>query len=243
MPGGASERTPGQVCLQAGHALCPDVCPVQRALRQLQAVARLQQHVSTDLGQVEGDRPVGRHQHLVVGVPVLAVVVMRPIAPGMGVEPLGARKRHRRRAKRLETLGVELQQRGALHEVDHAEARGEAGAARGRRRLRRGRRDPETVTYGEAMDFWRVTGIEPDQRLELRAEMKLPGEAWLQFEANGSNDGSTELVQTAYFASKGLSGLLYWYGIYPLHGVIFSRMIDAIARKACEYSQASLSVG
>ena len=68
--------------------------------------------------------------------------------------------------------------------------------------------------------------------LRLRAEMKVPGQAWLWFEATPIAEGETLLVQTAYFASKGLSGLLYWYGIYPLHGLIFSRMIDAIAAQA-----------
>ena len=98
--------------------------------------------------------------------------------------------------------------------------------------MRRGRRHPDELRQGEALDFWRVELVEPDHLIRLRAEMKLPGEAWLQFEANGNNDGSTELVQTAYFAPKGLSGLLYWYGIYPVHGVIFSRMINAVAQRA-----------
>ena len=69
----------------------------------------------------------------------------------------------------------------------------------------------------------------------------MPGRGWLQFEANDREDGGTELVQTAYFASKGLSGLLYWYGIYPLHGLIFSRMIDAVAQRAAELSHTSLA--
>jgi len=95
--------------------------------------------------------------------------------------------------------------------------------------MRRGRRHPDKIRQGEALDFWRVEKVNPNHLLRLRAEMKLPGEGWLQFEANEGKDGGAELVQTAYFAPKGLSGLLYWYGIYPLHGVIFSGMIDAIA--------------
>ena len=62
--------------------------------------------------------------------------------------------------------------------------------------------------------------------------MKLPGRGWLQFEARPVKDGQTELVQTAFFAPKGLPGLLYWYGIYPLHGAIFARMIASIAQTA-----------
>ena len=99
--------------------------------------------------------------------------------------------------------------------------------------MRRGRRDPDELREGEALDFWRVETVKPDRSILLRAEMKLPGRGWLQFEANPSGDGSsTELVQTAFFASRGLFGLLYWYGIYPLHGAIFSKMIDNIAQQA-----------
>jgi hypothetical protein len=107
--------------------------------------------------------------------------------------------------------------------------------------MRRGRRHPDELRQGEALDFWRVELVEPDRLLRLRAEMKLPGRGWLQFEANGRDDGRTDLVQTAYFASKGLSGLLYWYGIYPLHGLIFSRMIKAIADRAAELARESQS--
>jgi uncharacterized protein YbjT (DUF2867 family) len=98
--------------------------------------------------------------------------------------------------------------------------------------MRRGRRHPDELREGEALDFWRVEVIQPDRLLRLRAEMKLPGRGWLQFEARPLQEGQTELVQTAYFASKGLFGLLYWYGIYPLHGLIFAGMIAAIARSA-----------
>ena len=103
--------------------------------------------------------------------------------------------------------------------------------------MRRGRRHPDDLRQGEALDFWRVEAVEPGHLLRLRAEMKLPGSGWLQFEANPREDGRTDLVQTAYFASKGLLGLLYWYAIYPLHGIIFSRMIDAVAQRALEIAQ------
>jgi uncharacterized protein YbjT (DUF2867 family) len=107
--------------------------------------------------------------------------------------------------------------------------------------MRRGRRHPDQLRQGEVLDFWRVELVEPDRLLRLRAEMKMPGRGWLQFEANPCEDGGTDLVQTAYFASKGLSGLLYWYGIYPLHGLIFSRMISAVAERATELSKTRLS--
>lgn len=98
--------------------------------------------------------------------------------------------------------------------------------------FRRGRRDENVLRPGDTVDFWRVEAVEPDHLLRLRAEMKVPGRAWLQFEAKPQDDGGTLLVQTAFFAPKGLSGLLYWYALYPLHGLIFSRMIQALARRS-----------
>ena len=97
--------------------------------------------------------------------------------------------------------------------------------------LRRGRRDPDQLRIGDALDFWRVEAIEPEQFLRLRAEMKVPGRAWLQFEAK-PHDDQTLLTQTAFFAPKGLFGLLYWYALYPAHGLIFSGLIREIARRA-----------
>jgi len=100
--------------------------------------------------------------------------------------------------------------------------------------LRRGRRDPEKVAYGEALDFWRVTSVEPGNRLELRAEMKLPGVALLEFKIEPSALGpaKTRLIQTARFIPKGLAGLAYWYAILPLHGFVFNGMIQGIRRTA-----------
>ncbi|MBK8023257.1 MAG: SDR family oxidoreductase [Chloroflexi bacterium] len=98
--------------------------------------------------------------------------------------------------------------------------------------LRRGRRHPTEVRVGDALDFWRVEAVEPDRLLRLRAEMKVPGLAWLQFKAEPLENGSTRLIQTAFFASKGLFGLLYWYGLYPLHSLIFSGMIRKLAQRA-----------
>jgi len=98
--------------------------------------------------------------------------------------------------------------------------------------LRRGRRDPQEVRLGDAIDFWRVEAVEPGRMLRLRAEMKLPGEAWLQFQAWPVGENSTRLVQTAFFAPRGLFGFLYWYSLYPLHALIFSGLIRQIGRKA-----------
>ena len=98
--------------------------------------------------------------------------------------------------------------------------------------LRRGRRDPDQVRVGDALDFWRVEAIEPGRMLRLRAEMKVPGKAWLQFQVQPLDGGRALLSQIAFFAPKGLFGWLYWYALYPLHGLIFSGLIDRIARRA-----------
>lgn len=98
--------------------------------------------------------------------------------------------------------------------------------------FRRGRRDPDDLRAGDALDFWRVEAIGPERMLRLRAEMKVPGRAWLQFEAIPMSERQTRLVQTAYFAPKGLIGFLYWYSLYPVHGLIFSGMIRQLASEA-----------
>jgi uncharacterized protein YbjT (DUF2867 family) len=97
--------------------------------------------------------------------------------------------------------------------------------------MRRGRRDPDALLHGDAVDFWRVDAIESDRLLRLRPEMKLPGRAWLQFEVSESSAGST-IRQTAVFDPHGLAGLLYWYALYPVHGLIFGGMLRGIAHAA-----------
>ena len=97
--------------------------------------------------------------------------------------------------------------------------------------MRRGRRDPESLHVGDAVDFWRVEAIEPSRLLRLRPEMKLPGRAWLEFEISPSATGSV-IRQTAVFEPHGLLGLLYWYALYPVHGLIFGGMLRGIARAA-----------
>jgi uncharacterized protein YbjT (DUF2867 family) len=98
--------------------------------------------------------------------------------------------------------------------------------------LRRGRRDADELRVGDALDFWRVEVAEPDHLLRLRAEMKVPGKAWLEFRVVPAGNGSALLSQTAFFEPKGVAGLLYWYALYPIHGLIFSGLIDQIARRA-----------
>jgi uncharacterized protein YbjT (DUF2867 family) len=95
---------------------------------------------------------------------------------------------------------------------------------------RRGRRDPERLLPGDTVDFWRVEQVEPD-RLRLSAEMTLPGRAWLQFEVEPA-DGGSVIRQTAIFDPAGVLGRLYWYAVWPLHGLVFRGMVRGIARAA-----------
>jgi uncharacterized protein YbjT (DUF2867 family) len=94
--------------------------------------------------------------------------------------------------------------------------------------LRRGRRHPTKVRVGDALDFWRVEAVESPSMMRLRAEMKVPGDAWLQFEVSPCDLGQSCLIQSAYFAPRGLAGFLYWYLLYPLHSLIFSGMINSL---------------
>ena len=94
--------------------------------------------------------------------------------------------------------------------------------------VRRGRRDPEHLAPGDALDFWRVESIEPDRMLRLRAEMKVPGRAWLQFEVEPEGTGSV-VRQTAIFEPRGLAGIAYWYVLYPVHVLVFTGMLRRIA--------------
>jgi uncharacterized protein YbjT (DUF2867 family) len=98
--------------------------------------------------------------------------------------------------------------------------------------LRRGRRDSEMAGYGEAIDFWRVVGFEQNKRLALRAEMKLPGEALLEFRIERKGNRECTLQQRALFRPRGLSGLLYWYAVAPLHRIVFPGMFQGIRSEA-----------
>ncbi|MFN2459126.1 MAG: SDR family oxidoreductase [Candidatus Velthaea sp.] len=98
--------------------------------------------------------------------------------------------------------------------------------------MRRGRRSPHALRVGDAVDFWRVEAYRPDQLLRLRAEMKLPGYAWLEFEAVPRDGGGTTLRQTAFFDPRGIFGFLYWYSVLPFHECIFGNMATRIVREA-----------
>jgi len=100
--------------------------------------------------------------------------------------------------------------------------------------LRRGRRDPEVLSYGEALDFWRVVGLEADLRVSLRAEMRLPGEALLEFRIQPGHGGECILQQTALFRPRGLLGLIYWYAVLPFHQPVFRGMLAGIQRDAVQ---------
>ena len=97
--------------------------------------------------------------------------------------------------------------------------------------LRRGRRDPTRLSVGEPLDFWRVVAVEPGSTLELKAEMWVPGEAWLGWRVEATAEGS-RLTQTAWFVPRGLLGRLYWFGLLPFHRVIFPQMARGIVRAA-----------
>ena len=99
--------------------------------------------------------------------------------------------------------------------------------------MRRGRRDPDDLRVGDSLDFWRVEMVEPGRQIRLRAEMRVPGRAWLEFKSLPQADGKTLLTQTAFFEPKGLFGLLYWYALYPVHALIFSGLIRRIGEQAC----------
>jgi uncharacterized protein YbjT (DUF2867 family) len=97
--------------------------------------------------------------------------------------------------------------------------------------LRRGRRHPTDIRSGDAIDFWRVVAVEPGRTLELSAEMKLPGQAWLTWSTEQHSD-VTVISQEAFFQPKGLIGRLYWYALLPFHGPLFGIMLRNIARAA-----------
>jgi uncharacterized protein YbjT (DUF2867 family) len=95
--------------------------------------------------------------------------------------------------------------------------------------LRRGRRHPVEIFAGDALDFWRVLEVDKPNRLQLIAEMRLPGEATLEFRNYPLNDDFTELQLHSRFLPRGLFGIIYWYGLYPIHQWIFRGMIKGMA--------------
>lgn len=103
--------------------------------------------------------------------------------------------------------------------------------------LRRGRRDASSLTVGDALDFWRVTELEPGKRLLLRAEMRVPGKAWLEFQVEAIDSETSIMTQTARFYPRGVFGLAYWYGVYPVHVMVFRGLASALARRAEQSSR------
>ncbi|MGI5232744.1 SDR family oxidoreductase [Actinoallomurus sp. CA-142502] len=97
--------------------------------------------------------------------------------------------------------------------------------------LRRGRRDPNHLRVGDSLDFWRVEELDPGRLLRLRAEMRLPGLAWLDLSID-ERDGRTWFRQRALFHPRGLPGQLYWWAVWPFHGIVFGHMQRNIRRAA-----------
>ena len=103
--------------------------------------------------------------------------------------------------------------------------------------VRRGRRHPDQLRVGDTVDFWRVEQIEDNKLLRLAAEMKVPGRAWLEFEVTEESGVST-IRQTAIFDPVGLFGIVYWYSLFPLHEIVFRRMLRNISKAAFTESTA-----
>ncbi len=99
--------------------------------------------------------------------------------------------------------------------------------------MRRGRRHPDDLWVGDSLDFWRVEAIERPHLLRLRAEMRLPGDAWLEWQVDECLEG-VRLGQRAIFSPRGLTGRLYWYALLPFHGVIFGQLARALMATAEE---------
>ncbi|MFN8010196.1 MAG: SDR family oxidoreductase [Holophagaceae bacterium] len=97
--------------------------------------------------------------------------------------------------------------------------------------MRRGRRHPRELRVGDPLDFWRVEAMEAPHLLRLRAEMKLPGRAWLQFEVRPDPVGA-RVEQTAFFEPRGLLGYAYWYAVLPLHRFVFPGLVGAVKSRA-----------
>jgi hypothetical protein len=98
--------------------------------------------------------------------------------------------------------------------------------------LRRGRRDRHRLRVGEALDWWRVEEIVPGSLLRLRAEMRVPGRAWLEMHATADGEGGSVYRQRAVFLPRGLAGHAYWAAVLPFHGIVFDGMARNIARRA-----------
>lgn len=118
--------------------------------------------------------------------------------------------------------------------------RGLADRLAGGAGLRRGRPDPARLRPGDPVDFWRAETVEPGSLLRLRAEMKLPGEAWLELSAGRDRAGRTVYRQRAVFRPRGLAGQAYWWSLRPFHDLVFGAMLRNIAAAAERGSPARL---
>jgi len=132
-------------------------------------------------------------------------------------------------ARVFESLGGK---RGWLYGNALWKLRGLVDSAFGGVGLRRGRRSASNLRLGDAVDFWRVDAYEPGKLLRLSAEMRLPGKAWLEFEVQKHDAGTSLFRQTAFFEPRGLVGYIYWYGVSVFHGLIFANMASRIVRTA-----------
>lgn len=97
--------------------------------------------------------------------------------------------------------------------------------------MRRGRLHPHQLSVGDPLDFWRVEALVTDRLLRLRAEMRLPGDAWLQWEIEPTPTGAT-IVQTARYHPRGLLGRVYWIAVAPFHRLIFPGLLAGICGDA-----------
>ena len=102
--------------------------------------------------------------------------------------------------------------------------------------MRRGRRPPGALRPGDTVDFWIVGAALPNRLLRFRADMKLPGETWLEFSIQPGSAGQATLQQRAIFAPKGLLGVAYWYLLYPIHSLIFGGLLRRLIERAREIS-------
>ncbi|RKN37531.1 SDR family oxidoreductase [Streptomyces hoynatensis] len=107
--------------------------------------------------------------------------------------------------------------------------------------LRRGRRDAERLRVGDVLDFWRVEALEPGRLLRLRAEMRLPGPAWLELRVGRDEEGRTVYRQRALFLPRGLAGHAYWWALWPFHAWVFGGMVRNIAAGAERVAAADLA--
>ena len=97
--------------------------------------------------------------------------------------------------------------------------------------MRRGRRDPDACKVGDVIDAWTVDSYEPDRRLRLSADMKLPGRGWLEFEVTPLDGGQSLIRQSATFDPRGVCGYAYWYAVYPVHALMFRGLLRRIAQR------------